>query len=282
MVKLEEVTTKPTFSNQLENKILYSNHDQDISISYESTYTLKYVLEGSKQYDINKQTVEVLPGQYVLLNQDTITTRANKGTRGISIFLAPKLIYEIYDYHIIDRSGFKFFEIPQKKSISKIGAVLGVMTQCIEQNPIAIDSQMDTLFLQLSEMIVEDQLAIQNGFSTLQIIKHTTKKELFQRITDVKEYLNDNIANHISLETICQHVGISKYYLHRLFKEICGLTPLSYLTTIRLEKAKKRLQQSNNTIFEIAIDCGFENTPYFSNTFKRHVGVTPTQYRNGL
>ena len=45
MIKLESITTnKPHFSSQLENKILYTNHSDDVSISYKSTYTLKYVM----------------------------------------------------------------------------------------------------------------------------------------------------------------------------------------------------------------------------------------------
>ena len=80
------------------------------------------------------------------------------------------------------------------------------------------------------------------NFISLKIVKHDTKRELYKLITEAKDYLNDNLKEKISLDIISRDIGISKYYLHRLFTEINGNTPLGYLTIIRLEKAKNKLQ----------------------------------------
>jgi AraC-like DNA-binding protein len=94
--------------------------------------------------------------------------------------------------------------------------------------------------------------------------------------------LNDNIKENLSLDTVSRDIGVSKYYFHRIFTEINGSTPLEYLTAIRLEKAKNSLQNPKKPILEVAIECGFDNTAYFSNTFKRRLGLSPTQFRNSL
>ncbi len=283
MIKIEEIITIPTFSNQLENKVLYSNHSNDISITYKSTYTLKYVIEGVKHYNYNNQDIEVSKNQYLILNNDSkITTVAKKGTRGLSFFLSPKLINEIYRYNTNSNSSIEFLEVTQKESNSKAHCLLDKIAYLYEHNPTVFKHQMDNLFIQVSELIVQEQANIDTKFMRLKIVKHNTKKELYKLVTDAKEYLNDNLKENISLDIISRDIGISKYYLHRLFTEINGNTPLSYLTVIRLKKAKNKLQYSKDSIFEIAIACGFDNTSYFSTIFKKHMGFSPSQFRKNL
>ncbi|WP_106793444.1 helix-turn-helix transcriptional regulator [Aquimarina sp. Aq78] len=283
MVKLEEITTTPTFSNQLENKILYAKHHDDISISYTSTYSLKYVIEGTKHYNFNNQDIKITKNQYLIINNNScITTEAKKGTKGLSFFLSPKLIEEIYKYHTSNTSQLEFLEVTQKKSSNQVGFLLDKITHLYEYNQHDFNRQMDNLFIRISEAIVQEQTNIDTKFSALKIVKHNTKKELFKLISVTKEYLNDNSSEDISLDTISRDIGISKYYLHRLFTEINGNTPLAYLTSIRLVKAKNRLRYSKDSVLQIAIECGFDNTSYFSNVFKKHTGFSPSQYRKHL
>ncbi|WP_438422810.1 helix-turn-helix transcriptional regulator [Aquimarina macrocephali] len=283
MVKLEEITTTPTFSNQLENKILYAKHHDDISISYTSTYSLKYVIEGTKHYNFNNQDIKITKNQYLIINNNScITTKAKKGTKGLSFFLSPKLIDEIYKYHTSDTSQLEFLEVTQKKSRNEVGFLLDKITHLYECNQHDFNRQIDNLFIRISEAIVQEQTNIDTKFSALKIVKHNTKKELFKLISVTKEYLNDNSSEDISLDIISRDIGISKYYLHRLFTEINGNTPLAYLTSIRLVKAKNRLRYSKDSVLQIAIECGFDNTSYFSNVFKKHTGFSPSQYRKHL
>jgi AraC-like DNA-binding protein len=283
MVKLEEITTTPTFSHQLENKILYAKHHDDISISYTSTYSLKYVIEGTKYYNFDNQDIKITKNQYLIINNNScITTEAKRGTKGLSFFLSPKLISEIYKYHTSDTSQLEFLEVAQKKSNNEIGFLLDKITHLYEHNQLDFNRQMDNLFIRISEAIVQEQTNIDTNFGALKIVKHNTKKELFKSISVAKEYLNDNLSEDISLDIMSRDIGISKYYLHRLFTEINGNTPLGYLTSVRLEKAKNRLRYSKDSIFEIAIECGFDTTSYFSNVFKKHIGSTPSQYRKNL
>ncbi|OJJ21103.1 hypothetical protein BKI52_11065 [marine bacterium AO1-C] len=280
MVKLEEITEVPNFSSQLENKILYAAHNQDTSITYQSTYTLKYVLEGTKYYHFGGQQVEVSKGQYLILNNDqSICSEAEKGAKGLSFFLSPELINEIYGHHSSTNAPLEFFEQAQTKSNTHLGHWLHQITQLFEQEPITFRQQKDDLFLMLSEAIVQERLYLQDKFNELKIVKHHTQKELYRLISLAKEYLHDCGDEHLTLDTLSKSIGVSKYYLHRLFTKITGRTPLQYLTYIRLEKAKNRLKYSQGTILDIAIDCGFESLSYFSIAFKKHLGVSPSQYR---
>ncbi len=284
MIKLENITNVyPQFSSQLENKILYTSHSEDVSIAYKSTYTLKYVIEGTKHYQFNNQNVRVSKNQYLLLNENkTIQTEAEKGTKGLSFFLSPELANEIYSYHTRDASQefpLEFYECAQLKSDNSVGLWLDKITNQLAQDPFVFNQNIDDLFLKLSEAIIKEQIAVNGKFINLNIIKYNTKRELYKFISLAKEFINDNSSNAISLDLISNNIGVSKYYLHRVFSEITGCTPLEYLTYTRLEKAKNKLQYSKDSIFEIAIECGFENTSYFSTVFKKHFGCSPSHYR---
>lgn len=283
MVKLEEITSNPTFSNQLENKILYSNHSDDISVSYQSTYTIKYVIDGVKCYNYNNLDIAVSKNQYLILNNNSqITTEAKKGTKGLSLFLSPELINEISHYYTNGKYTCDFLEVTRKEPNFKVTYLLNKIAYLFENNKIDLKKQMDDLFIKVSELIVQEQTSINDNFIKLRIKKHDTKRELYKLIIATKDYLNDNLKENISLDTISRDIGISKYYLHRLFTEFNGNTPIGYLTAIRLEKAKNKLQTSKDPIFEVAISCGFDNTAYFSNLFKKHTGFSPSEFRKLL
>ena len=61
-----------------------------------------------------------------------------------------------------------------------------------------------------------------------------------------------------------------------------GYSPHDWLTHLRIEEAKTRLQRKPHSLIDIALDCGFSSHGHFSNTFRRIVGVTPREYRTRL
>lgn len=279
MVTLEKITALPNFSSQLENKILYSEHTSDIEIQYESACSIKYVIEGTKEYNHSCQDSLISSGQYIILNNKNISTRALKGSKGLSLFLSPDLIGEIYsNLYARDTTSLEFFEFPQSNH-NLIGAELQKMAFLYENQPNLFKLQMDDLFIHLSETVIKEHVKIKAKFSELKIIKYNTQKELYKYVTMAQTYMHDNFTRKISLDTLSNAIGVSKYYLHRLFTEIMGYTPIEYLTFIRLNSAKEQLRLSKKTIFEITVDNGFESSSYFSNVFKKYFGITPTTYR---
>ncbi|MBO6240938.1 MAG: helix-turn-helix domain-containing protein [Butyrivibrio sp.] len=93
-------------------------------------------------------------------------------------------------------------------------------------------------------------------------------------------YINDNFHKDISLDDVSRVVNISPYYFSKIFKEENGLNFIEYLTNIRIDKAKKLLEDTDLSIKEICISCGYTDPNYFSRSFKKNVGVTPTEYKD--
>jgi len=86
----------------------------------------------------------------------------------------------------------------------------------------------------------------------------------------------------ISMESVCDEMGISISYLSLLFKKEKQTTFVKYLTMIRLEKAKELLGMTGEKIIDIAGKCGYNEVYYFSHSFKKYTGVSPKKYREEL
>lgn len=100
-------------------------------------------------------------------------------------------------------------------------------------------------------------------------------------IEQAKKYIADNFTKNITLDDVSYHVNISSYYFSRIFKEATNQNFIDYLTELRIEKAKELLNSTQYSMKEICQMCGYSDPNYLSKSFKKKVGVTPTEYREG-
>ncbi len=100
-------------------------------------------------------------------------------------------------------------------------------------------------------------------------------------IDKAKEYISARYHKDISLDDVSREVDISPYYFSKIFKEETGENFIEYVTNIRISKAKELLQGSDMSMKEICAAVGYSDPNYFSRTFKKNVGVTPTEYKEG-
>ncbi len=99
-------------------------------------------------------------------------------------------------------------------------------------------------------------------------------------INKVKQYVNDNVAENLSLNTISEKVYITPQYLSTLFKKKTGSNLSAYIISVRIDKAKHLLNDTSYSIAEIGRCIGYETSHYFIKKFKESEGMTPKQYRN--
>ena len=95
----------------------------------------------------------------------------------------------------------------------------------------------------------------------------------------VRQYLHEQYAQKLTLDTLSSRYNISKYHLQRSFQRYFGQSPGEYLTRLRLTRAKELLRATDLPISEIAYRVGMENTSYFISVFRAREGATPQQYR---
>lgn len=81
------------------------------------------------------------------------------------------------------------------------------------------------------------------------------------------------------IQDICDSMGISRAYFHRIYTAAFGTTCIQDVIASRLACAKRLLETTDNAVSAISQQCGFETEVYFMRQFKRHVGMPPTMYR---
>ena len=108
------------------------------------------------------------------------------------------------------------------------------------------------------------------------------KTELETRIEKAKEFIHSEYNSRgISLQQVADHVHMNLCYLSEIFRKYTGCTYIEYLTRYRIDKAADLLLNTDYRSYEIADMAGYENATYFSTTFKRVKGVSPTDFRKG-
>ncbi|GGD59549.1 response regulator [Paenibacillus nasutitermitis] len=109
------------------------------------------------------------------------------------------------------------------------------------------------------------------------------QKDRTQKILmDVNQFIDDHLAEDLSLETLAAHVYLHPTYLSRLYKQITGVRISDYLKDKRLSKAKDLLANPRLKIHEVALHVGFESAHYFTKVFKKEMLITPQEYRDRL
>ena len=98
-------------------------------------------------------------------------------------------------------------------------------------------------------------------------------------IVSVTRYMQEHLAEEISLSVLAEEFHLSPQYISQLFKSEIGVGFLTYLTNIRMEKAKQLLLSTALSIAEVSEQSGYGDYRVFTKTFKKSEGVTPSQYR---
>ncbi|MEB3357062.1 MAG: AraC family transcriptional regulator [Synechococcales bacterium] len=100
-----------------------------------------------------------------------------------------------------------------------------------------------------------------------------------RKLLQVTRYIDNALDQDIKLADLAQLAGMSQSHFSRLFKQSMGLPPYQYLLQRRVERAKHLLKNTDQSLVEIALACGFDSHSHFSKQFRQITGTTPKIYR---
>ena len=123
-----------------------------------------------------------------------------------------------------------------------------------------------------------DNLKISRFEQRVSAAKQPEKQEE-RTITGITRYLQEHVAEEMSLSVLSEAFHLNPQYISQLFKNEIGVNFLAYLTNIRMEKAKKLLLSTALSIAEVAEQAGYADYRVFTKVFKKNEGSTPSQYR---
>ncbi len=126
---------------------------------------------------------------------------------------------------------------------------------------------------------VEDQYKIGENMHQKEI--QIPSKDSF--LENVLKHIDEHIGDeNFNVEALCLEIGVSERQLQRKLKSITNKTPGQLISSVRLHRAKELLLDKKSNVSEIAYQAGFSNPSYFSRTFKKEFGVTPSTFQQKL
>jgi len=100
-----------------------------------------------------------------------------------------------------------------------------------------------------------------------------------RQLLQVLDYIDAHLHQEMKLTDLASLLGMSEFHFSRQFKQATGTSPYQYLLQQRIERAKQLLQQSDRSIADIALMCGFNSHSHLSKQFRQFTGITPKAYR---
>lgn len=100
-----------------------------------------------------------------------------------------------------------------------------------------------------------------------------------RRLRRAVEFMHDHCGREISLAEIAGAAYLSEFHFARLFKKITGVTPHAYLASVRIERARRLLADSDMTIAEVGAEVGYGNQSHFTTVFREATGLAPRAFR---
>lgn len=115
--------------------------------------------------------------------------------------------------------------------------------------------------------------------SLLRNVESPPNRKISPHVTAAMEWIKQNYTKQINLEDMCPEIGVSYSHLARQFVKEQGITPVQFLTQLRLEHGMHLLLNTDESIEKIAEECGFSSANYFTKVYKRVLHITPSEYR---
>jgi len=230
-------------------------------------YVIGFIEKGQRFLSCKNKEYIIEPGDLLLFNpHDNHTCEQIDGKtldyRCINI--QPENMSKAI-FEITGKEHLPYFT-PQVVFHSELVAVLRELHQMIIEEE--KDFRKEEIYFFLLEQLVEE-------YTEQQV--PADRSEQSMEVKAICEFLEEYYMENITLDDLCKLTGLSKYYLLRSFTKQKGISPYSYLETIRIDKAKKMLEQGLPPM-EAALQTGFVDQSHFSNFFKKFIGLTPKQY----
>lgn len=186
------------------------------------------------------------PLEYIVIGLNRITFHGGEGE-------LPR--YTLLDDRVARRSLWPYFQDMLRELSAEREGYLDVCT-----------SILDILLLKLSRRAALD-------------VSANEPERISSECAEAKRLIDEHFQEVLTLDWLAQQVGISKFYLSRLFRTYFSISPMQYLCQRRILEARHLLATTDHNQDAVAMLSGFSSPSYFSQAFKRVTGMNPSEYR---
>ncbi|MDQ2086404.1 AraC family transcriptional regulator [Herbivorax sp. ANBcel31] len=247
-------------------------------------FEMVYIKKGNAVFEISGSPVEIGPNNIIIIKPGQFHKFEVKSQTGCEFIVLSFRLENKFDNQFSGVSLEDFLNFVNKKEwgafislkVSHKNEIINLLNRILSEreNP-EIGSEFLNYLLVL-ELFVLISRALKMEWENSIKNKSPKLKELIQAAVN---YIHNNYERDISLKDISKYVFLSSSYFTRAFKEEVGVSPINFLLTVRVDRAKELLRDTDTKISDIALSVGFSNQQRFNDIFKKYTKKTPLQYR---
>ncbi len=229
---------------------------------------LFYVLRGSGQFRLDSGTVPIGAGDLIFV--DPLVRHTEAGTEGKPL---EYMVLGIENLELADRpetANRCLILKPQDYSEDVRVCILNLQKEIVSQAP-----GFEIACCHLAELLAIRLMRCREFSDAAPEDEKSTSRESAL----VRRYIDRHFKEPISLNLLAEVAHLNKYHMSHTFSRDYGISPISYLLSLRIRESKQLLSSTDHSLAQIAQITGFSSPSYFSQSFRKAVGMSPAQYR---
>ncbi|MBE6688591.1 MAG: AraC family transcriptional regulator [Ruminococcaceae bacterium] len=242
-------------------------------------YELYYLISGERKYFVGHSICTVNPGDFILIDKHVLHKTSPISSDVHERYLISfndKFLRKFISENSMVRNLLKCFDkihisVPYEKR-KQIGDILVEIMNEYRRDDEYSEYVIFSLFTEL--MVTLNRICDEDTVPTVMLGKYEAN---IQRVVD---FLNVNFRDNITLAQAAEMAYTGSTYFSKKFKKCTGFGFSEYLTYLRINEASKMLVSTKESISDISSLCGFNNSSYFGDVFKKIKGVSPQRYRS--
>ena len=231
-------------------------------------YEILYFLQGTADCVFEHQRHTMQPGEIVLIPSLAYHFVALSGSTAYE-----RVVLDFSECGVPEDLLKKLFEQPRVYSTESLTEIKNVFER---MDSYAHQFSGDTA-VALARCLTAELLYLLDTIPLMPTQKFT---KFSHTMEDVLRYIDEHLATINGLDELCSHLYVSRAYLHRVFIDSLGISPMRYITSKRLWLAQNRLQLGEKPT-QVCISCGFHDYSAFYRAYKSFFGISPGEERQG-
>lgn len=267
-----------SFADYVEHPLVHAMYLTDVGFFPKAKAHYREREEGAEQYILvycvdGKGTIEVNDKVYHLKKADAFCIPKDRSHRYYADEKEPWSILWVHfkgdsiQFYPLDEC--RVVHVDSRQSENRITVFFKLLFRVLERNYTLGN------FIYIAQIL---SLILAEIYYREKVEESTTRD---RHVTMVIRFMYRNLYRNLTLEEISREVQLSKSYLNAIFKNQTGRSPVEFFIHMKMQEACKLLKSSNLYVYEVSSQLGYEDQYYFSRIFKKVVGVSPKDYRNG-
>jgi AraC-like DNA-binding protein len=245
-----------------------------------------WVRSGAMRFELDGERFAAQAGDVLIVGSGRIHAASSIegiGCEALSVVFDLRLLY---GERVPDRSADQYLA-PLLSGEYALPAMLAAFSEAgsrvrdhLSRLAVLYDVQGPGFELMMKSLLLQCFFEFARGGHYSQIRSDVPKKSERQteRLKEILEYIDDHLAEKLSVERLAGRVHVSATHFHTFFRRMTGQSPIEYINGLRLARARTLLTTKPVTVQEAAHRVGFENVSYFIRAFKQRYGMTPAAY----